>query len=225
LLGEAAVVMQWTLYFHRICGRLAEGESIPLTVIFRLQSALAPLIIANADRIVDPREKNFAIPNLAGARCRCDRVHHFLDQVIAEHKFQFDLGDEVDGVLATAIKLGVAFLTAVAAHLDDRHAFNTNLMQGGFDRFQLGVLNDRFDFCHRVFAVYLVSGELTYAKSQLCRDLPIVPLLAVLRQIQTLNLVVFGDAQAHHDINNLENDERSDDGQHPGNRHADRLIE
>src|SRR5690606_4449262 len=52
-----------------------------------------------------------------------------------------------------------------------------------------------------------------------------VTFLAVLREVQTLNLFVLGDAQSHHDVQHLQYDNRSHDGQRRRGRNADRLVD
>jgi hypothetical protein len=60
----------------------------------------------------------------------------------------FDLGQEVDGVLAAAVELGVALLAAVTAGLENGHAFDARFEQGVLHCVQLRGLNDRFDLLH-----------------------------------------------------------------------------
>src|SRR5215471_21342575 len=57
------------------------------------------------------------------------------------------------------------------------------------------------------------------------RDLPVVSFLSVLRKIKTLDLVVFGNAQADHYVNNLQNRQRDNNRQDPGNGHARELVQ
>ena len=106
-----------------------------------------------------------------------------------DHHFEFDLGQQIHVVFLAAIDLFVAFLPAVAANFGDGHAVDADLLQGGLDLLQLERLNDRFD---------LLSSAI-YAS----RD---VAFFAVLAEIQALDFLVFGDAQADREIADLEDD-------------------
>ena len=78
-----------------------------------------------------------------------DGLERFLFHFIGDHKFDFDLGKKVNGVFAASIKLGVAFLAAVAAGLQNRHAFDACLEQGIFDCIELRRLQNRFYLEHK----------------------------------------------------------------------------
>src|SRR5204862_1628373 len=52
-----------------------------------------------------------------------------------------------------------------------------------------------------------------------------VSFFAVLREVEALAFVLGGDAQADEGIDQLEQEERADDGQDPGHQHAERLVE
>jgi hypothetical protein len=53
-----------------------------------LQSSFAPLVIANADGLVDAREKNLPVPNLARASRSDDGLHSLLYHSIHQNNFQ-----------------------------------------------------------------------------------------------------------------------------------------
>src|ERR1700759_2082871 len=69
---------------------------------------------SDADRFLDIGHEDFAVADAPGL-CRApDRVDGFFDQVVANHDLDFDLGQEVDDVFRTAIKLGMSLLPAKA---------------------------------------------------------------------------------------------------------------
>src|ERR1700730_8348227 len=115
----------------------------------RLKGAFATLIIANADRVVDPGEKNFTVADFPGARRRHDRLHCLFHHVVYQDHLQLDLGDEVNGIFAAAVELRMAFLPAMSASFEHGHALDTDFMKRGFHCFQLRSLDHRFDLCHR----------------------------------------------------------------------------
>src|ERR1700719_691272 len=114
-----------------------------------LQGALASLIVANSNRVIHTSKEYFAVANFARSRRGHDCLHGFLDHVIRQHHFNFYLRDQVDGVLAASVKLRMTLLPAVPAHLEHRHALDTDLVQRLFYRIELRRLDDRFNFCHR----------------------------------------------------------------------------
>src|SRR5690606_1964874 len=65
------------------------------------------------------------------------------------HQFDLHLGQEVDDVFGSPVKLGMAFLAAEALGLGHRDALEPNLVERFFDFIELERLDDRFDFFHR----------------------------------------------------------------------------
>src|ERR1700735_2720345 len=64
----------------------------------------------DANGFLDIGHEDFAVADAAGLGCAPDGVDRLLDQVVADHDLDFDLGQEVHDVFRTAIKLGVALL-------------------------------------------------------------------------------------------------------------------
>ena len=61
-------------------------------------------------------------------------------QIVVNHHLDLDLGKKIHGVFTAAVELGVALLAAVAAGLENRHAFNACFQQRILHRIQLGGL-------------------------------------------------------------------------------------
>src|SRR5205823_15024258 len=101
-----------------------------------LESRDPSLLISNADRFVNLREENLAIADLSGTRGIHDRIYGPFHHVVSQYHFQFDFGNQIHGVLSSTIKLSMTFLPPVAAGLEHGHPFHTNLVEGGFHRFQ-----------------------------------------------------------------------------------------
>src|ERR1700721_3517215 len=93
-----------------------------------LQGAFAPLVVANSNCVVYTSKEYFAVANFASACRRHDCLHGLLHHVVRQHHFDFYLRDQIHGVLAASVKLGVPLLPAMASHLEDRHALDTDLV-------------------------------------------------------------------------------------------------
>src|ERR1700674_484224 len=84
----------------------------------------AMFLVANADRVRDLKEKDFAVTDFP-RRCRRDdggdgRIHAF----VWKDQFNFDLGKHVNGILASTIGFRMSLLASVTAHIGDGHAGN-----------------------------------------------------------------------------------------------------
>src|SRR5580700_5020138 len=102
-----------------------------------LQGAFAALVIANADRLIHAGQENLSVADLAGARRTEDGLYRLLCHWLRQHHFDLGLGNEIYAVFTATIDLGMAFLASVAAHLEDGHAFDANLVQRRLHRVQL----------------------------------------------------------------------------------------
>ena len=109
------------------------------------ESGLASLVVADADSFVNVAYEDFAVADAAGAGGTEDGLNHFVLELVANHDFQLGFRDEVNGVFAAAVELGVAFLAAVSAGLEDGDAFNAGLNERGFDIVKFERLDNGFD--------------------------------------------------------------------------------
>ena len=71
----------------------------------------------NADNLFQGGNKNFAIANFSGVGRFQNRIDDIIDHIIIDGDFKLNLGQEINHVLGTSVKLGMAFLTAKALHL------------------------------------------------------------------------------------------------------------
>ncbi len=115
-----------------------------------LEGGFAVFVVADSDGFVDAGDEDFAVADFAGAGCADDGGDGFVFEVVGDDDFDFDFGQEVDGVFASAVELGVALLAAVAASFEDGHAFDACFEEGVFDGVQFGGLEDGFDLLHTV---------------------------------------------------------------------------
>src|SRR5580692_24439 len=113
------------------------------------KSVLSALVVADANDLINAREKNLAVTDVAGASSHGNCLHNFLNHRISDHQLDLDLGNKIDGVFPSSVKLGVPLLSSMPPSLKHSHAFDANLVQRTFYAFQLGDLDDCFDFGHR----------------------------------------------------------------------------
>src|SRR6266852_9753796 len=78
-----------------------------------LERALAAFVVADADGFLDAGEKNLAVADFPGLRGFQNRFDGGCHQMVGQDHLEFDLGEQVHGVLAAAIHLGVPLLAAV----------------------------------------------------------------------------------------------------------------
>jgi hypothetical protein len=72
------------------------------------------------------------------------------NHVVAEHHFNFHLGEEIHDVFGAAIKFGVTLLPAKAFGLGDRDPLQTNFLQSLFHFVEFERLDDGLDFFHAI---------------------------------------------------------------------------
>jgi len=85
-------------------------------------------------------------PGLCGAADRIDRP---LDQFVADHDLDFDLGQKVDDVFRAAIEFGVSLLPSETLGLGHRDTLKPDLLKRFLDLVELERLDDGFDLLHR----------------------------------------------------------------------------
>src|SRR5262245_32987834 len=102
----------------------------------------------NANCLFDGRDENLAVANAARLGGLLDRLEGLAQHVVGQHDLDLDLGQEVDDVLRTTIKLGVALLSAKALGLDHGDALQANFLQRLLHLVELEGLDNRFDFLH-----------------------------------------------------------------------------
>ena len=125
-----------------------ETPGQPFLLAF-LKRRFAVFVVADSDGFVDAGDEDFAVADFAGAGGADDGGDGLFLERIGDDDFDFDLRQEIDGVFAAAVELGVSFLTAVPSRFQDGHAFNAGFEERVFDGVQLGGLEDGFDLLHK----------------------------------------------------------------------------
>jgi hypothetical protein len=79
---------------------------------YALDGGITFLVGADADRIFDAGDKDFAVADLAGLGGLGDGGHGGVHLFVGEDQLEFDLGEEVHGVFAAAIDFRVTLSAA-----------------------------------------------------------------------------------------------------------------
>ena len=107
---------------------------------------------ADADGGFHGADEDFAIADFPGFGSLDDGIDGGLHAVFSDDELNFNFGEEVHGVFAAAIDFGVTFLATKSLDFGDRHAFESDFVQGVFDVLKFEWLDDCFYFFH-VFVV------------------------------------------------------------------------
>ena len=108
-------------------------------------------------------------PIRAGLSGAADGIDRLIDQLVADHDFDFYLRQEVDDIFRTPIKLGVPFLAPKPFRLGDGDSLEADLLEGFFDFVELERLDDGLNFFHELYPD--VSNCLRYAFRNVTRYL------------------------------------------------------
>src|SRR3546814_12207176 len=74
----------------------------------------------NTINLLEIKDENLAIADLAGSGRLLDRFDDLINHVILDGNFELDLGQEIDDILGTAVELGVTFLTSKTLQFGNR---------------------------------------------------------------------------------------------------------
>src|ERR1700688_1145999 len=87
-----------------------------------LNGRFAAIPVANAYRLGDIVDEDFAVADLAGTRRVRDALDDFLQPGVLNHEFELHFRKKVHVVFLAAVNLFVALLAPVTANLADRHS-------------------------------------------------------------------------------------------------------
>src|SRR4030095_14825226 len=116
---------------------------------------------ADAHSLLDRRDEDLAVADLAGAGGLADGVHGAFDLAVLDHQLDLDLGQEAHGVLGAAIDLGLALLPAEPLDLADRQALDAKPGERVAHLVELEGLEDRHHqfHCRLPFAATARKGR------------------------------------------------------------------
>src|SRR5215469_5204219 len=103
-------------------GKLARVNQVRSPDLIALsESGRSAFIVAYTDGVVDLRDEDLAIANLARAGRRLNRFYRFFSELIGHYHLELDFRKKVNRIFASPIKLGVPLLTAMAARFENGH--------------------------------------------------------------------------------------------------------
>src|ERR1044071_5437973 len=82
---------------------------------------------SNPDCFFDIRDEDFSVTDAPGLGGATDRLDGFFNHLVTQHNLDLHLGEKIDDVLGSAIKLGMSLLAAEAFGLGHRDALQANL--------------------------------------------------------------------------------------------------
>jgi hypothetical protein len=107
------------------------------------------------------------VANLARLCSSHNGFDHGIHLAGIDNHFNFDLWDKVNHILCTTVYLRMAFLAAVAPHLRNRHAPDSNFTQGLFHVVQPERFDNRFDLLHDTCPLHLYQAVAVFAVQRL----------------------------------------------------------
>src|SRR5580692_111660 len=151
--------LPWSYYLIRaephalrsvlVAGGMLTRSTLLAPTLAVSQCIFSALVVADPNDLIHVRKKNLSVTNFAGAGGGRNCLHDFFNHGVGDHQLKLDLRNEIDSVFPSAVELGVSLLPSMAAGLKHGHAFDSDLVQRILYAFQLGDLDDGFDFGHR----------------------------------------------------------------------------
>ena len=91
--------------------------------------AIANFPGADTDGLQHFRDEDFTVTNLAGAGTFFDGLNGLVDDVIADYRLDFDLGEKIHHVFRAAVEFGMTFLAPETFDFGDREALDPDCRQ------------------------------------------------------------------------------------------------
>src|SRR5713226_972162 len=114
----------------------------------RSERALVALTGADPDGRVHGMDEDLTVADVPRLGRGGQDARDLVGQAVRYHHLHLDLRQEVHGVLAASIQLGVALLATEPANLRNRHADDADARQRLLDVVELERLDDSLDFFH-----------------------------------------------------------------------------
>src|SRR6516225_1839979 len=143
----------------------------------------AALAGADADRLVDRRDKYLAVSDPAGMRGLLDRLDRALDQRLLHHDLDLHLRQKVDHIFGPAIEFGVTLLAPETLGLGDGDTLDADFVKRLLHLVELEGFDDRLDLFHRILVSLNPRQRPRHpVKHNLCHRLPRPEMTRVLSQ-------------------------------------------
>src|SRR6202140_1225602 len=113
-----------------------------------LERRHATFLVAYPNHFLDLEKKYLPVGDFARSCGPCDGLHNSVYHLVLDYDFELDLGQQIDAVFMSVIRLRMTLLPAVPTHFRGRHPVYANINQSLLNVVKLGGLNHRFDFSH-----------------------------------------------------------------------------
>src|SRR3974390_1229338 len=111
----------------------------------------------DAQRVIERRNEDLAVADLAGARIRGDDVDRLLREIGRDGDLDAQFRQEIHDIFGAAVDLGVTLLAAIALDLCHRHSMHADCGQGLAHLVKFERFDDRDDELHGRAVPYLVA--------------------------------------------------------------------
>jgi len=155
-------------YLHNEKDRPGRAVFFVMPYRSRLQSRIAPLVVANTDGIFCLEQEDFAVSDLTSSSVFKNSVNKGFNAFVRNDDLETQFGDEIDLILSTSVVFAVTFLAPMSPNFRDSYAVYANLSQSILHFIELARSNDRFYFRHcfprlicnsRVRKLFLSTGR------------------------------------------------------------------
>src|SRR6218665_3060316 len=132
----------------------------------------------DANDLLERRDEDLSVADLAGLRLRGDRVDHRVEHLALHRHFDFELGQKAHGVFRAAIDFRMPLLPPIAFDLSHRHALNAERRKRLTHFIELEGFDDRRNKLHlpsfRGYALSRTPGPVlrVYQEAGQFRDRP-----------------------------------------------------
>src|SRR5215471_14516155 len=111
----------------------------------------------DAQRVIERRDEDLAVADLAGARIGGDDVDRLLREIGRHGDLDAQFGQEIHDIFGAAVDLGVTLLAAIALDLRHRHPMHADRGEGLAHLVKFERFDDRDDELHGRAVPYLVA--------------------------------------------------------------------
>ncbi len=181
------------------------GQGLPVPPVYQHEAhlkmhtisdrAFARLSGPDPDDLLQGRYEYLAVSDLAGLGLFLYGAHGLFDHRIRHYGLDLHLWDKRDVILSAAVKFDMAFLSAEALHLGDRHPLDTDLIEGVF----YFVKFKRFNYGFYLFHIFLLSVAMPGLEIGICGN-------SHLSLIKPIHLKLRIDPERYYHVEHLKED-------------------
>src|SRR5690606_29693486 len=125
---------------------------------------------ADTDDFLDVGDEDLAVADPPGLGSVANGLDGRIDHIVDDDHLDFDLRQEVDHILRTAIEFRVAFLATETLRFDDGDALKPDFLKSFLHFIELERFNDRFDLFHSSAASDCLKAGVCPLRRYVCRN-------------------------------------------------------